>query len=64
VSLALYRELVETAPEVYDLLDRSYEFEVRGNRTFDNGVFRHEATWQLATVDSPTAAGTLRAGHG
>ena len=61
VSLALYRELMETAPEVYDLLDRSYEFEVRGNQAFDNGVFRHEATWQLASVDSLAATRPLRA---
>ena len=48
VSIALYRSLSHLEqPEVYDLLDRSYEFEVRGNAPFDNGVFRHEPEWRI-----------------
>ncbi|HZS62303.1 MAG TPA: ABC transporter ATP-binding protein [Gemmatimonadaceae bacterium] len=46
-SVALYRRLAADAPQVYDLLDRSYEFEVRGNEVFDNGVFRHDAEWTV-----------------
>lgn len=46
VSVALYRELSVT-PLVYDLLDRSFDFEVRGNELFDNGVFRHGSRWHV-----------------
>lgn len=47
-SVALYRRLnhLEQA-EVYDLIDRSYEFQVVGNGPFDNGVFRHPGEWSL-----------------
>lgn len=46
-SVALYRELVHPGPsEAYDLVDRSYEFEVVGNEPFHNGVFQHPANWQ------------------
>lgn len=56
VSVALYRTLSHLEPsEVYDLLDRSYEFEVTGNEPFDNGVFKHEATWGV-----PSCAGEGR----
>jgi lipopolysaccharide transport system ATP-binding protein len=49
-SLGLYRRLSAAgSSEVYDLLDRSYEFELTGNAAFDNGVFSHPAEW---TVDS------------
>ena len=51
VSIALYRNLSHLdGPEVYDLLDRSYEFEVQGNKPFDNGVFRHDADWNVESV--------------
>jgi lipopolysaccharide transport system ATP-binding protein len=47
-SIGLYRTLSGTeASEVYDLLDRSYEFEVTGNAAFDNGIFSHPAEWTL-----------------
>ena len=53
VSIALYRRLSHLQqPEVYDLLDRSYEFEVQGNAPFDNGVFRHEPEWTVSS-DTP-----------
>jgi lipopolysaccharide transport system ATP-binding protein len=48
VSIALYRELSHNGVSVaYDLLDRSYEFEVAGNHPFHNGVFRHPGEWQM-----------------
>lgn len=53
-SVALYRTLSHVdSSVVYDLIDRSYEFEVRGNEPFNNGVFRHPAAWTIArkTVD-------------
>jgi lipopolysaccharide transport system ATP-binding protein len=47
-SVALYRRLAHLdASEAYDLLDRSYEFEVVGNEPFNNGVFRHPSHWAL-----------------
>jgi lipopolysaccharide transport system ATP-binding protein len=47
-SVALYRRLSQLEPsELYDLLDRSYEFEVTGNGPFENGVFKHAAAWSL-----------------
>ena len=46
ISIALYRNLSHLdQPQMYDLLDRSYEFEVQGNGPFDNGVFSHEPEW-------------------
>jgi Wzt C-terminal domain len=52
-SLAIYRKLEHLdVSEAYDLLDRSYEFEVTGNAPFDNGVFRHPAAWTLSRADS------------
>ena len=49
-SIGVYRSLSPgDAAEVYDLLDRSYEFEVIGNPPFDNGVFSHPSEW---TVDA------------
>jgi hypothetical protein len=51
ISIALYRTLSQTeATEAYDLLDRSYEFEVQGNAPFDNGIFRHAPTWNVEVV--------------
>jgi lipopolysaccharide transport system ATP-binding protein len=48
-SVALYRRLSALEPvEVYDLIDRSYEFEVVGNPPLEKGVFRHSGTWTLA----------------
>lgn len=47
-SVALYRKLTHLEqPEVYDLIDRSYEFQVVGNGPFDNGVFRHPGEWKV-----------------
>lgn len=55
-SIGLYRQLSAVgASEVYDLLDRSYEFELTGNAPFDNGVFSHPAEW---TVESRPRAVT------
>src|SRR5262249_26220658 len=47
-SVALYRKLAAHDAERYDLLDRSYEFDVSGNAPFDNGIFRHPAVWSVA----------------
>lgn len=58
VSAALYRYLSHVGESVaYDLVDRSYEFEVRGNEPFNNGVFRHAATWAVEVDPAPTTAG-------
>lgn len=47
-SLGMYRELSAVGPSVvYDLIDRSYEFEVVGNGPFDNGVFRRFGAWSV-----------------
>ncbi len=47
-SVALYRKLSHLEPsEHYDLIDRSYEFEIVGNDVFNNGIFRHPALWSL-----------------
>ena len=53
--MALYRTLshVELS-EAYDLLDRSYEFEVQGNEPFDNGIFRHVPEWHVEHVEPVT----------
>lgn len=55
-SVGLYRRLSRLDSEVYDLIDRSYEFEIAGNREFDDGVCRLSAAWTLA--DSPQHANT------
>ena len=58
ISIALYRSLSHLEqPQMYDLLDRSYEFEVQGNGPFDNGVFSHEPEW-TATSRSKEAETT------
>jgi lipopolysaccharide transport system ATP-binding protein len=47
-SVAMYRSLDATAgSEVYDLLDRSYEFEVMGTPALEDGVFRHPGEWSF-----------------
>lgn len=47
-SVALYRKLSSLdVSEVYDLLDRSYEFCVVGNPPLENGLIRHQTTWTL-----------------
>ncbi len=47
-SVALYRTLDELhEPHIYDLIDRSYEFEVVGDRLVDSAVFRHPGQWSL-----------------
>jgi hypothetical protein len=51
ISIALYRRLSHVVPsEMYDLLDRSYEFEVQGNKPFDNGVFSYEPEWSVSAI--------------
>jgi lipopolysaccharide transport system ATP-binding protein len=48
LSAALYRRLERLGvSETYDLVDRSYEFEVVGNDPFQSGVFHHPAEWIL-----------------
>jgi lipopolysaccharide transport system ATP-binding protein len=55
-SVALYRTLSHVDPsEPYDLLDRSFEFEVVGNAPFDNGIFKHSASWS-ASIETRTRA--------
>jgi hypothetical protein len=47
-SVALYRHLAYLEePEIYDLVDRSYEFEVVGNDPSDGSLFHHPAEWHL-----------------
>jgi len=46
-SVAMYRRLSADESEWYDLIDRSFELEVVGNRPFDNGVFRHRGEWRV-----------------
>ena len=47
-SVALYRTLSHLdGSEAYDLIDRSYEFEVAGNPPLRNGIFTHPATWRV-----------------
>jgi lipopolysaccharide transport system ATP-binding protein len=51
VSVALFRVLdPHGQSQVYDLIDRSYEFQVVGSEPFSNGVFDHPARW---SVESP-----------
>ncbi len=46
-TVALYKQLSVSGPSpFYDLLDRSYEFEVIGNPPFA-GVFRHPGEWHV-----------------
>lgn len=49
-SVALYRKLdihnLEE-PEIYDLIDRSYEFEVFGTPPLKDGIFQHPGEWKL-----------------
>lgn len=61
ISIALYRHLSHVVPsEMYDLLDRSYEFEVQGNKPFDNGVFSYERAWNVSATALPQEAETTR----
>jgi hypothetical protein len=47
-AAALYRTLDSVAEsEYYDLVERCYEFEVRDDRPFRDGIFDHPATWTL-----------------
>jgi lipopolysaccharide transport system ATP-binding protein len=56
LSLGLYRKLdiddIE-APEIYDYLDRSYEFQVVGNPRLHNELFRHPGRW---TIEAPVTS--------
>jgi lipopolysaccharide transport system ATP-binding protein len=54
-SVAAFRELEPgRETKVYDLLDRSFEFEVFGNAAFENGVFTHPAVWSASRHPSLT----------
>jgi lipopolysaccharide transport system ATP-binding protein len=54
-SVAAFRELQPAGgSDVYDLFDRSFEFEVFGNGPFENGVFTHPAEWHFVARE-PTA---------
>jgi len=50
LSVGLYRKLdvndIE-APQIYDYLDRSFEFQVVGNTRLHNELFRHPGRWSL-----------------
>jgi len=49
-SIGLYRSLDQgllTEPVIYDLADRSYEFQVVGRTPMDSAVFRHPSRWRL-----------------
>lgn len=46
-SVAIYRTLNPLGESVYyDLIDRSFDFQVVGNPLFNSGIFRHSADWQ------------------
>jgi lipopolysaccharide transport system ATP-binding protein len=45
-SVALYEFLSPQTARLYDLLDRSYEFQVIGNEPFNNGIFKHNGDWE------------------
>ena len=48
LSAGLHRRLEQLGPsETYDLVDRSYEFEVIGNDPLLGGVFHHPAEWTI-----------------
>jgi lipopolysaccharide transport system ATP-binding protein len=48
-SVALYRTLSQAGgSEPYDLVDRSYEFEVHDDDPLRDGIFEHPASWQVA----------------
>jgi ABC-type polysaccharide/polyol phosphate transport system ATPase subunit len=55
-SVALYRSLSSTEPsEAYDLLDRSYEFEVVGDDANSGSVFAHPGVWTVVrTAETAT----------
>jgi hypothetical protein len=51
ISVALFRKLdPHGRSQLYDLIDRSYEFQVVGSEPFSNGVFDHPARW---SIESP-----------
>jgi lipopolysaccharide transport system ATP-binding protein len=53
VTVGLYRSLDPhelTAPEIYDVVDRSYEFQVVGNPPLHNELFHHPGAW---TIEAP-----------
>lgn len=55
-SVAAFRRLdAMGTSEVYDLIDRSFEFEVFGSAPFENGVFSHPAEWSVGVLDNPRA---------
>jgi hypothetical protein len=63
-SFALFQSLNHLGETVaYDLVDRSYEFEVRGNETFNNGIFRHAATWTVERTDSVASREEIASGE-
>jgi hypothetical protein len=62
-SFAIYRQLSQTEPsDPYDLLDRSYEFEIAGNAPFDTGVVTSSARWTLTAVPAEPSTVAERAG--
>ena len=55
-SVAAFRSLDRMGTsEVYDLIDRSFEFEIFGSGPFQNGVFTHPADWSVGVVDASRA---------
>ncbi len=49
-SVALYKEIdsyILSKPEVYDLIDKSYEFQVVGRSPLDGAIFNHPSDWFL-----------------
>ena len=56
-SIAAFRELDPAGgSKVYDLFDRSFEFEVFGNGPFENGVFTHPTDWLYDFPETPARA--------
>ena len=51
ISVALFRTLEPSGgSQLYDLVDRSYEFQVVGSAPFSNGIFDHPARWSVEST--------------
>jgi len=51
ISVGLFRDLVfGGASNAYDLIGFSFEFEVRGNGPFRNGIFTHPSEWEYVQL--------------
>jgi lipopolysaccharide transport system ATP-binding protein len=50
-SVAIYKSLTHLGKSIcYDLIDRSFQFQVVGNPPFNNGIFRHPTEWRFRSL--------------